>query len=710
MRKRLLKYLRRFLIVMLILGVLGLIGFSWICYWPFEGEVKELEQLIPETAEFVIRGDYDQIKDTGWIQTNVFDNPLHASLEDFAKGTGDPRATSWPKLQEELAALNQQINAQIPLGIVDFDVERDVLSGEVVVAGRWCAGVRPPQPPGWQELLLLKRLTWKPRAGLAAAIGHGFIRDMAVDPRQMKMEIDDEEMGLAKVTMPGVAVRTRIERSGCGRGFTMPPDNEWYILRVKDVVAVSNSPSMIKAVYDLSEKSDNHGEGFRAREWFELDDQKVDRNIVASVDIEPMQQYIVRQLETLGARRNLINNYVLPTSFEKMKGQLELSSEDQLVGKAQIFLRSDVIDDSEKIKLLYAMPQTPVREGLPEFVPAEHTWLTATLRSRPMHFFGSVLDMLTRDERDLLNENVRNAKNEQGEPYRDIEEVLSELAPRLGDTAWISVGRLKDIFDKVQYDEWFTAEDDPYPGFAFMMRIREGASLTEVDEFLRGKAAVMGLKEEVERREHAGIPYTRLFLKEVPNHLKHASPCYYLAQDRFIFGNNEWYFQQILETIADPSRSLARSDRFQVAMGKLENRAHLGLYVDLGMLFAAPDSTKPGAGPRGHMWDERNKKITDTLTERERLNSKRAELVASFSRRRGRHPNDQEMERINTQIDDFAAAYRESYPRLIEDYRQELLAMRRFQTLALSLGALVDDEGHQVLSAKLVVGLGSGDD
>lgn len=697
MRKRLLKYLRRFLIVLLVIGVLGLIAFSWICYWPLEGEVENLDQLIPETADFVIRGNYDEIKETGWFQQNVLENPAHGALADFVKGTGDPRASSWPKLQAELKALNRQINDQIPLGIVDFDVERDVLSGDVVVAGVWCAGARPPQPPGWQELLLLKRLTWKPRAGLAAAIGHGFIRDMALPQPGPKMETHDEDHEIVKITLPGIPVRSAIERGGCGRGFVMPPDNEWYIMRVKDVVAVSNSPKMMLDVVDLIDKSANHGEGFRGREWFDITPDEA--KVTAAFDIQPMHEYVVRTLETLGTRQNLINHYVKPVTFERLNGSLSLKSKDHLVGEASIYLRKS--DLSDELKSLYRLPHAPLREGLAEFAPAESTWLTATIRARPMHFFSSILDMLTPAERRLLRDNVRLAKDEQGVPYKEPEDVFKELTPRLGDTAWIAVGRLDEVFDKVEYSEYFTDEDDPYPGFAFMMRIREGATLTEVDEFLRDKAKIMGMDpDKFDRKEHAGIPYTRLSMIETTRDFKHVTPCYYLAQDRFIFCNNEVYFREILETIADPTKSLARSDKFQVAMSKVEERSHLGLYVDMKMLCAAPASD--GTGARGHLWDLRNKIVTDPLAERERSIDHRKNLMASFQRRRGRHPNDQEMVRIDDQVDAYIEAWRESYPQLIEDYRKELRQLSRLKSVALSLGA-TDGE----LLARLVIGLRS---
>lgn len=700
MRKRLLKYLRRFLIVLVVIGLIGLIGFSWICYWPFEGDVTDLAQLIPEQAEFVLRGSYEEIKASGWIQHNVFEHPLYAPLETFAEGTGAPGEPSWPQIQRQLEDLNRQINASIPLGIVDFDIERDVLAGEVTIAGAWCEGSRPPQPPGWQEILLLKRLSWKPRAGLAAALGNEWIRDMALQGgpgRPPKIEPFEGE--IYRVTVPDIPVRSQIDRASCGRGFTMPPDNEWYVTRVRDVVAISNSPNMMLEVVRLAGKADNHAEGFRARDWYKLEPQS-DR-IIAAVDTEPLHQYLVRLLETLGDRRRLLNRFLLPRSFERLNGRLDLGNENQLVGEASVLLRSDVVGDNPELEALYRMPMAPLAaEGLEQFVPAEDTWLSGTVRSRPMYFFSAVLDMLTPNERQLLNDNLRAAADAQGQRYNKVEEVLEELAPRLGDTAWFAVGRLSGVFDQVEYPEWYATEDDPYIPFAFMMRIREGANLQEVDDFLRGKAPLMGLKKDMERREHAGIPYTRLFLEKTTRDFVHVKPCYYLAQDRFIFCNNEDYFKGVLETIADPTLALARSERYRVAMGKVDARGHLGLYIDLGAALAVPPDSQPGGQPRGILWDIRNQQVTDTVREREKSIAKLAELQEAFQRTRGRRPNEQEMERLYDQRDEFMAAWRRTYPRLVEDYRQELESLARLKSLALSVGAF---EGE--LNFRLVIGL-----
>ncbi|MGI9539343.1 MAG: hypothetical protein ACR2N6_04260, partial [Miltoncostaeaceae bacterium] len=70
MRTRLLKWSRRLLYVVLALVVIGVAGFTWFCYWPLEGKVDDLLTIVPENAEFVIRGDWEDIEQTGWIQEN----------------------------------------------------------------------------------------------------------------------------------------------------------------------------------------------------------------------------------------------------------------------------------------------------------------------------------------------------------------------------------------------------------------------------------------------------------------------------------------------------------------------------------------------------------------------------------------------------------------------------------------------------------------
>ena len=71
MGKRLLKILIRLSIVLVVIGLIALIGFTWICYWPLQGDADSLSLLVPDGVEFVLAGDYDDMKATGWIQANV---------------------------------------------------------------------------------------------------------------------------------------------------------------------------------------------------------------------------------------------------------------------------------------------------------------------------------------------------------------------------------------------------------------------------------------------------------------------------------------------------------------------------------------------------------------------------------------------------------------------------------------------------------------
>ena len=169
LRQRLLKYLKRLLILVVILGVIGVGAFSWLCYWPLEGDVEDLLYLVPEDSEFVLRGDWEDIERTGWIQKNVIDDPLHPLVR---KGAQEALTEARAKIRE----IEGQINANIPVEFAKFGVEEDVLKGEVIVSGHWCPGAGPDKgTPKWQEILVLTRVSWKTRC--VAALKHGFIRD-----------------------------------------------------------------------------------------------------------------------------------------------------------------------------------------------------------------------------------------------------------------------------------------------------------------------------------------------------------------------------------------------------------------------------------------------------------------------------------------------------------------------------------------------------
>ena len=600
-----------------------------------------------------------------------------------------------PRLLAELEAVEAEINAQIPLGIVDFSVERDVLSGELMIAGVFCEDTRPPAGPTWQEILVLKRLPWKPRAALAAALGHEWIRDAAVPANQARLA-EQNRAGVFKITVDPriIPVRPELQRSGCGRGFIMPPDNEWYVFQYRDVVAISNSKPIIDGVQRLSISSGDPELGIGARDSFDISGREPG-TVTAWADLEPLHRYLNRAREEYGAAAKLVTRFVNIGTLRRMQAKVDLNNPEMLSASIDVQMRTEGLRRFPYLDEVYSLAPESMAEGISHFVPADSTFFAATLRMQPEHFFdGLVQDYLSANEREQINSRLRSM----GE-YTELDQFLGELAERLGNTSYIAVGRLDETFDEIEYDDWFAGEHDPFAGFAFMTRIREGTSLDEINEFLSKRVPLLGFSKEFERKEHMGIPYTRISLDIETRDFALLSPCWLLAQDHFVFSTNEDYFKKVIETIVEPSKSLANDNNFRVTMNRLSDKGHLGVFLDLDKLLAVPETSEPGGQPRGYAWDNRNQWVLQYRDSRQPAIDKRQELVNEFKRRnRGRMPNDDEWDKIEMQVDDFVDAWQAGYPDYIEEFRRELEAYRRFRALGLVMGA-----GGASLSAEAVL-------
>ena len=76
------RFLKRLGLVLLILVVLGVALFTWLAWWPLEGSVDQMVALVPADVDFVLRGSWKGIKETGWLQENIVEHPVVPELEE----------------------------------------------------------------------------------------------------------------------------------------------------------------------------------------------------------------------------------------------------------------------------------------------------------------------------------------------------------------------------------------------------------------------------------------------------------------------------------------------------------------------------------------------------------------------------------------------------------------------------------------------------
>ncbi|MHC5011272.1 MAG: hypothetical protein ACYTG6_10020, partial [Planctomycetota bacterium] len=364
-------------------------------------------------------------------------------------------------------------------------------------------------------------------------------------------------------------------------------------------------------------------------------------------------------------------------------------SVDRATGHGEIRYRFDQLGPG--VQDVYVLRPELIRSGIPSLVPAEDTFGALLLRTPPLHLITAIYqDLLTPGDRKLWQDNLRRMGH-----YGSIEEFFAEFADKLGNTAGIAVGRVSEVFDRVDYPDWYSDPDEnPDASFAalgtaMVVRLREGMKPQELDAYLASKIPLLGASDELEKVDYRGLTYTRIRLKHEIADFALVKPAYILAQDHFIFCSNESYFLKILDAIVDPDGSppLAVDDTFLAMAETLPEEAHVALFVDLEKLFRIPADASPGGQPRGFMWDRRNLWVIANRDERTEAIRYRNERRVSLSRDLGRQLTAEEQMRIEDDVEAHVQQWRTRYEEFLEEYRQELEGFRRLRALGVTFSA-----------------------
>ena len=692
---------RRLLLILAIVGIVLLAAFTWLLYWPLEGSVDRVAGLVPADVDAVFRTSWEGIKETRWLQQNVVDAPIVPQLSDLAeqlrsafervrKAQEAGAPLSAPDRPDDLGSIielmltnERMINERIPLGITTFSFEEDVFGDELVFAHRFCPGADPRRgPPEWREFLMLTRVSWK--AKFVAALKHGFIRDQ-IDPN---LKIEAVGDGILKFTMLNVPLLPPMRRS-CGDGSLRPPNNVLYLARVNDVLAVSNSPTLIGQVADLGAFPDS-GRSYLDRPHVELD---LDRGAVAaSLDVQPIENYLVRALETYGRPYTILRRYLTLTALHRLNGALLLPSTDQALAHAQI--RYHPAQLGPGVAEVYALePQEP-GSAVAGLVPEDDTFAALLLRTQPQQLLTGIFeDILTPAQQQLWRDNLRRMGR-----YEEIGDFFAEFAAKLGDTAGIALARLSDPYDRLDYPGFWVDDPEKYPspGFgaiAMMVRLNRDTTPAELDAYLAERVPLLGGSPDLQRVEYRGLTYTRIGLQMEAADFAHVSPAWILAQEHFIFASNETYFRKILDTLVDPREHppLKENATFRAAMDKLPSRVHVALFVDLEKLFRVPPSTEPGQLPRGFLWDRRNDWVNVHHNPSLAAAEFRRQREAEIRQRTGKTVLSMQQE---VELDKEVARHREDhmehYRDFLEEYRRDLARYGRLRALGLGIVAQRD--------------------
>ena len=689
--RRLLRILLRLGIVLVALGILAVLGFTWLAYWPLEGTWDAVENVVPADVDFVYKGSWTEIRDRGWLKRHAIDEPVFPGLEKLADLPRDAGVDRVERSIDDGLPGPIKFLRRVLFGTDEFRVEKDLLAGDVVIAGSWCSGVKLLETPP-RRLLLATRVSSQVKFAFEA-MKRDFIRSRALPP-DAGVTLDVTSDGVLRVQTTDPAIRARGKPRPCEGGAESDTMDVWWVARRKDVIVAASSEDLLARAL---EAADGHGDRAVDRPGFEL--PRVEGGISAALDLTGVRSWL---LGLFGSNADgnraarFLGKFLAIESLDRANASVgPLISGDGILALANVTYSPERLRAFKDVSATYALSPRPMREGIAAQVPAKDTVAVAQLITPPRALLGAVYDSLEPDDRRLIEENVarlgadRRARGENG--YPSVADFLDDIATQLESNTGVAVARIPSAFDAAKFDTWYvTDEPSPTVALALTFGIPKGKTPEQVDKYLSDRVAAMGFAPPEPVTSPDGITYSRLKLALGPEEGGHGSfkpkdlelvqPAYRSGDGRLVLATREDYLLDIVRTMrggADAPKSLLQSKSFDAATRDLPADATVGLFVD-------------GENFRKLLWDYRNTLVRSMHDDTEHARSFRAS-VAEKARREGRAMPDPA--KINAEVDAEMARFRgEGYGKYVEELRATLSKLDRLGGAAVVLTSRADSQ------------------
>jgi hypothetical protein len=681
-RRRWLVWTRRLAILLVVLAVLGVAGFTWFAYWPLEASyARPIEDLVPVDVDFLYRTSWKDLKATGWVQHNVVESPLHPAIASLREQASSAVAQIERRVNESIPGAVKPLMG-VAYGTTSFGVEKDVFPGEVVAAGRFCGGTNPWKdgPPKWREILLLTRVSG-PVKFFLASLKHEFFRKMAVPAGEVAVYPDPS--GAWRFESSTIRVSDTRARSGCEGAQVIPPENVWYVARVRDVLAVSNSDDLIAKAVALG-----RDEGERAVDSAGWQGRAVAGGIAASFHLPALRSYLNNGIvvaDTASANAGVgevafgsfVSRFVTVNSLLDLHASLVPEGIDGLHAPAELQYEPHALHPA--VADAYRLEPTRLAEGIAMRVPEKDTFAVLHMRSQPRPVFQALWETLPPGDRHAIEGFVR----EKGR-YKDPGEFLDELAAQLGTEIGVAGVRPSAVMDAAKYMSWFPEAGEPSPivGVCVMVRIAPGKTQDDVDKFLADRVGALGFPKAPETEIVDGVRMSRIPMDKTTGDYKDYHPAYCAFEGYLLVSTEFDYLKHVLKVMRGEERSVAQSDRFRHVMRGLPGEATLAVYADAEEFHKV-------------LWDHRQEWVRKNHPADRFANETRAELQRK-ARQEGRTTD---MVAINDEVDRRVAEWQKAnYLQFVEDYRKSLLGWDRYAGFGLVLKSV---KGGATLSGQL---------
>ena len=572
MRRR--RWLKRILLALVALAVIGYVAFWALLFNPLEADVDHLDALVPIPP--------DKVGQPGVPLSYVVRGPALRKL--WTEGFGEAHVRGSPAFQslvdeyqleqflfKQVRDVEEQIRAATK-GAFELDVLGDVFGREFLLAGDIDLDQSDHQITD-SPYLFLTRVTWKGK--LLDVLRYDTVRERVERATRGSDELDE-----------GYRIeRTRYwyEVSPPSGKFSRDPEREqkYYFARIRDVLAVSNREELIDGAVRCAERQGDGSirEEIGYKKSHAFDGSADDLRVWVSVHRLDRKGGLTSKLAPAPNEPRSIWHLpfqiVPPALVWDVSLELAGGAADRLVTEIALAEAKLGGDQDLPSKVDSAWRAEPFsfdawNTEVAERAPRDSTVLAARFAIEPEDFFVLLLDQLTGDQRSLLLDHLQ-------EKNLTPEGFARDIGLYFQNHVGLVLSRLDAEVDGLPLDDPATGGDvDPSPATTLIFRLRDVADAGTLLDSLVSRLSYLGVTmdrrpERSEARPGLDLYPLKLADWQLPDSWTLVKLAIAVRDDRFYLSTNRDALLRLIDT--EPESSFASLPEVQAMRDRLPDLA-----------------------------------------------------------------------------------------------------------------------------------------
>lgn len=652
--------------------VLLLAGAGYLFVWqglgvnPLEGDEDHLWDLVSNDVDFFAR----------FPGTDLLREPVVEGLgEEESLGFILDAKDALAKAARDVA---RDVNPQIPLGLFQIDLEKDISGKEMALAGIVTTNLAVPK---LERFVVLLRIPGY--AKFVSALRRDFVRTKVPDGDRIEVV-----RGLYfKVKDARIAEALAPFRTGMAR---QEPDALWFA-RIRDVLLLTDEPMWIEDALIAG------GETLPADVDFKTEFIPLSRPGAVELHMRPRLASGLLRPDRKGGPVDAASRLVPP----QVLGNVIVQATPEEEGVGVRFVNHPEAEGYARMTKAYAIKlyerqKADLRfdfteNGIARLLPRRGVVGAVVLHADPDTFAALAMDAMSDADRSNLD-SLAQKGIAGGRAYASYETLLAEIGKDLADTHMLVIHR-PEIFDGADLSgadqPMDAANPSPQPSFSFVSVIRDNVAPEKVAEKVTENLRFLGLKKPDDGPLlHPGGKYYVTDPLAPSGDFSLFHPAYAALTEGgryFVFTSSRENMEAILKAAADPQSRLLAEPGVAAAVTRLPAEGTLSIVAR-------------GVGLRDYLTDRvRTAFWNEHALLRLQEQWRKEKLQAGVK-------DEDELDRLV--LEETDRFKREEYPRFRDDYRARCAGLGRLDTavLGVALGVgpsrMVKGEGFILIPSR----------